>query len=201
QARDSLLNDGILHLADFAHQWLRRQNLKVNCDLQFTPTIWIESILEQSKGRSGGKVEQHLIGAKLERRFPNDAIENHAGHAGDAQTGRLGDFTLGNTVYHVTASPGLSVIDKCGRNLAAGQRPILLVPRAGISRAIALAEERQLERRIMISAIEDFIGLNIVEMALGRDSEFLTILKEIVDIYNRRLRAVETDLSLQIEVD
>ncbi len=92
------------------------------------------------------------------------------------------------------------MIDKCGENLEAGLHPVLLVPRAAMSKAVHLAEERRLERRITIVAIEDFVALNIVEMSEGRDAEFVKTLKEIVAVYNRRLVEVEADLSLKIEI-
>lgn len=49
-------------------------------------------------------------------------------------------------------------------------------------------------------SIENFVGLNIIELATKEEKDFFTILSEIVKIYNRRLKEVETDLSLQIEV-
>ena len=45
-----------------------------------------------------------------------------------------------------------------------------------------------------------FIALNITELATDENEDFSTVLKEIVEIYNRRLSEVETVLSLQIEV-
>lgn len=199
--RDKVLIQGIKLFATKAHEWLERQHLKINCDRQHSPVAWIASILEQAKGRSGGKVEQHLVGAKLERRHPKAKIPNNPGHAGDAQTGRLGDFSLGTTIYHVTAAPARAVIEKCGENLAAGLHPVLLVPRAAVSKAVHVAEDQGLDKRITIIGIEDFIALNIVEMAEGKDAEFVKTLKEIVTVYNRRLGEVETDLSLKIEIE
>lgn len=201
EARDALLKEGIARLTQLAHAWLGRQHLKVNCDRQHSPVAWIGSILEQGKGRSGGKIEQHLVGAKLERRFPAEQISNNPGHAGDVQTGRAGDFTLGTTVYHVTAAPARAVIEKCGANLAAGLHPVLLAPRDAVAKAVHVAEDLALDKRVTIVAIEDFIALNIVEMSAGKDVEFVKTLKEIVAVYNRRLVEVETDMSLKIEIE
>ncbi len=39
-----------------------------------------------------------------------------------------------------------------------------------------------------------------MELATEENKDFFAILQEIVQIYNRRLAEVETDLSLQIEV-
>ena len=38
-------------------------------------------IVENAKGRSGGIVEQQLVGAKLARRFQGVDISNHPAHA------------------------------------------------------------------------------------------------------------------------
>ena len=68
------------------------------------------------------------------------------------------------------------------------------------NRARALAEDEGIETRLTILSIEAFVGLNIIELAAEQKKDFFTILKEIVQLYNKRLVAVETDLSLQIEV-
>jgi hypothetical protein len=44
------------------------------------------------------------------------------------------------------------------------------------------------------------VALNIIELATEESKDFFSVLKEIVEIYNRRLQEVETDLSLRIEV-
>ncbi len=199
--RDCVLRGGIDRFVTSAHEWLGWQHLKVTCDRQHSPVAWIGSILEQAKGRSGGRVEQHLVGAKLEIRFPEAEIPNNPGHAGDVQTGRAGDFAMGTTVYHVTAAPARAVIEKCGANLTAGLHPVLLVPRNAVSKAVHVAEDLGMDKRITILAIEDFIALNIVEMAGGANAEFVKTLKEIVAVYNRRLAEVETDMALKIEIE
>jgi hypothetical protein len=199
--RDAYLSDSIESLVAMAKEWLNRQHLKVNCDRQLAPAKWIGNILEEAKGRSGGKVEQHLVGAKLERVHANIAIPNNPSHAGDAQTGRPGDFIVGSTAYHVTASPGSAVVEKCAKNLASGLHPFLLVPRDQADKARHLAEDQGIADRVSIGAIEDFIEANIIELADGRQENFVMILRSILDAYNCRLEAVETDLSLKIEIE
>lgn len=198
--RDAYLQEGIRSLIALAMEWLGRQSLKINCDRQLSPASWIESILKQAKGRSGGKVEQHLIGAKLATRHPDVEVSNHAGHAGDAQTGRSGDFSIGSTCYHVTAHPGRDVIQKCAANIRAGLHPLLLVPRNQVDRARVLAEEEGMVERFTIVSIEEFVAINIIELAVGDQTVFLGKLRQIIGTYNARLEQVETDLSLKIEL-
>ncbi|MCB9135322.1 MAG: DUF4928 family protein, partial [Anaerolineales bacterium] len=153
-----------------------------------------------AKGRSGGIVEQQLVGAKLSRRFQNITIPNHPAHAGDKQTERGGDFAVAHLIYHVTAAPSRNVLQKCKENLKAGRHPILLVPREQENKVRVLAQDEGIDQELTIVSLEDFIALNIIELATEENKDFFTVLKEIVAIYNQRLSEVETDLSLQIEV-
>jgi len=140
------------------------------------------------------------VGAKLEQRHPEVEISNFPGHASDAATGRVGDFAVGNTCYHVTATPSHGVIKKAASNLSSGLHPILLVPGDQVDKARHLAEDQGIAERIMIIAIEDFIALNIVEMSVGQQEQFTANLKAIIAKYNRRLEEAETDMSLKIEL-
>ena len=162
--------------------------------------LLINLIVEGAKSHSGGIVEQHIVGAKLARRFQDRAIENFPAHAADQQTDRSGDFMIAHMVYHVTSAPSRNVIQKCAGNLKVGKHPILLVPKSEEERAQILAQEDNIDKEISIIAIEDFIAVNIIELATENGRDFFSILKEIVDIYNQRLADVETDLSLHIEV-
>lgn len=198
--RDELLLELIADLSSKATEWLKRQNLKLDIDRRQAPTTWVNLIVENAKQRSGGVVEQHLVGAKLEKRFQNIEIPNHPAHAGDRQTARAGDFTISKLVYHVTATPSRNVIQKCAENIKIGLHPILLVPIEQEYKATALAQDEGIDKELTIISIEDFVALNIIELATEENKDFFGVLQEIVHIYNRRLAEVETDLSLQIEV-
>ncbi len=199
--RDAMLIGMIGRLSDLAFAWLNRQSLRLDVDRRQAPSSWVAEILESARNnQSGGVVEQHLVVAKLERRFADQEIPNQPAHAGDQQTDRPGDFAIARLVYHVTASPGRAVIQKCARNIQVGQHPILLVPREQVTKARALAEDENIAESMTITSIEDFVALNIIELATEEKRSFFDILREIIEIYNRRLGEVETDLSLQIEV-
>lgn len=200
QERNVILLELIDTLRDLANDWLKRQNLKLDLDRRHDPATWVNVIVENAKGRSGGIVEQQLVGAKLARRFQGVNIPNHPAHAGDKQTERMGDFTISNLVYHVTAAPSRNVLQKCADNLKAGFHPILLIPREQENKVRVLAQDEGIDQQLTIISIESFIALNIIEMATDENIDFFSVLKEIVEIYNARLSEVETDLSLQIEV-
>jgi len=198
--RDELLLELVDGLRNLANQWLKRQNLKLDIDRRQAPTTWINVIVQNAKGRSGGVVEQQLVGAKLARRLKGIDIPNHPAHAGDAQTERAGDFAIGQSVYHVTSAPSRDVLQKCAKNVTAGLYPILVIPREQENKARVLAQDEGIEKQVTIMPIEDFVALNIIELATEENKDFFSLLKEIVEIYNTRLSEVETDLSLRIEV-
>lgn len=198
--RDQVLLSLIHTLANQARDWVKRQSLAVDVDPSQTPAVWIRMIMEKAKQHSGGVVEQHLVGAKLARRFKNVAVPNFPAHAADRQTGRTGDFALSNFVYHVTATPSRGVLQKCADNLKAGFHPILLVPSKQEARARELAHETGISKLLTIVSLEEFVSMNIIEMAIEENKEFFGVLQEMIEIYNKRLAEVETDLSLQIEI-
>jgi len=198
--REELLLELVADLRSLANEWLKRQNLKLEIDRRQAPTAWVNIIVENAKGRSGGVVEQQLVGAKLARRFKGMDIPNHPAHAGDRQTERAGDFAISRLVYHVTSAPSRDVLQKCVKNVRAGLYPILLIPREQENKARILAQDEGVDKEVTIISIEDFVALNIIELATEESKDFFSVLKEIVDIYNKRLSEVETDLSLRIEV-
>jgi hypothetical protein len=198
--RDLLLVTCIKSLTDKAREWLSRPNLKLDMNRLDSPTAWIRLILEKSKGFSGGVLEQHLVGAKLQKRHEHCVIPNHPAHAADVQTDRSGDYTIHNVVYHVTAAPSQAVMQKCEANIRTGKRPVLLVPQNKKAAAAAFAELAHIDNQIDVISIEDFVAVNIIEMSAGAKTDFFQILREIIEIYNKRLSEVETDMSLRIEI-
>lgn len=198
--RVQILTELIEVLSVQANEMLRRKNLELDIDRRQAPSTWVHMIVENAKQRSGGVVEQHLIGAKLERRFKGVVVPNHPAHAGDRQTSRAGDFEISRLVYHVTATPSRNVIQKCAENIKAGLHPILLVPTEQENKARILAQYEGIDKELSVISIEAFIALNIIELATDENKDFFDVLKEIVEIYNKRLLEVETDLSLQIQV-
>ncbi len=200
QERKNLIDELIQVLIAEINQWFERQNLKLSINRQDSPVSWITQILEEAKSRSGGVVEQHLVGAKLQSRHPHIIIPNFPGHAADVQTGRAGDFVVGTTVYHVTASPTPHVIEKCRNNLNSGLHPVLLIPGDLISKTKSFAEYAGIQTRLTVISIEDFVALNIIEMASGVQKPYFEILDYIIETYNQRLEQVETDMSLKIDI-
>lgn len=198
--RKEQLHEAVDILRAEAVRWLQRQPLKVSCNRGSSPIIWIDSILKKAQGRSGGLVEQHLVGAKLQERFQGKlSVPNYRGHAGDLQTKRSGDFDVGPISYHVTANPNREHLRKCRENMNANRIPVLLVPAAKLVDAGFYAKDEGIQDGVTILSLESFLAQNVIEISSERNSEFLETLKAIIDEYNRRIKD-ESDPSLTIEI-
>jgi len=150
-------------------------------------------------GPKRGIVAQHLVGAKLELRFPDVKITNESYSTADVQTGRSGDFQIHDAVFHVTVSPALDVYEKCKRNLAQGLKPYLLV-----IEEVELAAKQQAKisaaGKIAVASIEAFISQNLDELSIFAAAESARQMHQLLQIYNRRVDEAEIDKSLLIEI-
>ena len=160
----------------------------------------VGGILESGQKRGkAGDVAEHLVGAKLALRFPNYDIRNSAVSAADDQTDDHGDFQLNDCVFHVTVSPNSGHYAKCQRNLADGLRVFLLVP----DRVLAgTRQNADLETggRVSVESIESFVSQNVEELSDFAGGGVSRNLRTLLEVYNRRVAEVETDLSLQIRI-
>lgn len=151
-----------------------------------------------SEGKAG-YVAQHLVGAKLQLRFPNVEVSNESASTADRPTNRSGDFTIGNTVFHVTVSPMEGVYKKCQENLKEGLKVYLIVPDAKLAAARQLGEQ-YCNGQIAVESLESFISQNIEEISVFAAENLKHSLVSLVKIYNERVNAVEVDKSLMIEL-
>jgi hypothetical protein len=74
------------------------------------------------------------------------------------------------------------------------------VPAERENKAHKLAQDEGIDEEISVISIETFVALIIVHLAIDEDKDSFDVLKEIVEIYNGRLAAVESDMSLQLQV-
>lgn len=176
------------------------QKLRIAVNPRHSPQSWVGDILNIVQGLTEGIVERQLVGAKLARLFKEIDIPNHPAQTGDKPTSRTGDFNFSGLVYHVAVMPSRDVIQKCTENIRAGSLPILLVPRDQEYRAKALSQDEGVDEQISIFSIENYIAISIIELAIEENTDLFSVFQEVIQIYNRRLAEVETDLSLLIEV-
>jgi hypothetical protein len=183
----------IAPLATLISEKIHRSPLTIDFSSHRSLAAQIQDVLLRTRDRSRGRVEQHLVGAKLESRFPNLPINRLRAYAADVQTERTGDFVVRQTVYHVTASPAPLLIEKTKRNLIDKLQPVLLVPRDLLHRARQLAIEGNVLDQIMIFSIEEFLTQNILEMADDKAIEHDDMFRQVLGLYNRRIEEVESD--------
>ena len=149
---------------------------------------FVRSVLSHGTPKTSGAIAQHLVGAKLELRFPDEEITNHVASAADASTDRSGDFTVGDTVFHVTMAPQDQLFLKCRRNLAAGCRVYLLIPESKLQSTHKKAQLYELEDDIVVKSIESFVGQNIDELGKFSTNLLRQQLRNLIEVYNRRVQ-------------
>lgn len=189
-------------LIQAAREQAQREAVRLKIDQNQSPWTWLRQVIHATRDRSQGIVEQHLVGAKLETRFPEQEFPALPAHAADAQTGRTGDYQLetasGSVVIHVTAHPSSALIEKCRENLRNRQTPLILTLREKEQSALALAEDKGLADHVAVMPIEHFVATNILEIASQQQLTLFDVMRRLIDAYNRRVEAAETDLSCKI---
>jgi Domain of unknown function (DUF4928) len=181
---------------------------RVRLDASSSLRLVLRDILEQAEERQKaafgvwyvGAVMQHMVGAKLDCALGPGKFQHNSFTTSDEQSGRKGDFFVGDVTIHVTTSPGEAAILRCRDNLNDGHRPIIVTRQRGLTVAEALAENVGLGDRIDIFEIEQFIALNLYEMGKFVIEGCRGVLKDFVTRYNEIIDEVETDPSLRIEL-
>lgn len=74
-----------------------------------------------------------------------------------------------------------------------------MTPRAKVAAAEGLADNEALGDKVAVVAAEDWIGMNIQEIALFDEDAIRKGVISLIREYNRRIRLIEPDQSLQIE--
>jgi len=90
---------------------------KIKLDASRSLRTVVRDVLEQAEERQksapgvyyAGAVLQHLVGAKLDCALGVGKLEHNSFSTSDEQSGRAGDFFVGDVAIHVTTSPGEAV--------------------------------------------------------------------------------------------
>lgn len=191
-----------------AEAFFASKPIKLEVDASKGLRTIIRSLVDQAVDRQkqgqgvfhSGALLQHLVGAKLACAMGPEKVTQHTFTTADAPGQRAGDFLVGNVAIHVTTAPGEAVLRKCEQNLKAGLRPILVTVRRRMEAAESLAADIEIEERIDIFEIEQFIALNIHEWGRFEEQERKSKVIELIDRYNEIVDSLETDPSLRIEL-
>ena len=143
---------------------------------------------------------QHLVGAKLDCALGAGHFEHNSFSTSDAQSGRVGDFFIGDVAIHVTTAPGEAIIQRCQENINDGHRPIIVTIARGLTTAEGLAENAGLGDRIDVFEVEQFVALNLYELGKFAATGRRVAVGDVVARYNKIVDEYETDPSLKIEI-
>lgn len=156
---------------------------------------------KQVKGTMfAGAMMQHLVGAKLDI-ISSVPINHHGFAVADAPTNRSGDFLVGDISFHVTTAPSDALARKCDANLRTGLRPVIVTTEDGVGGAKALSRQYEIEDRVDIVEIEQFIATNVYEWSKFEKSARGDSVRDLVARYNRIVADVERDPSFRIEIE
>ena len=191
------------HFVDcIRRDYFDKKAIEVNIDYSKPISGTIEDILAAASARADqptGVVAQHLVGAKLELRFPDLTIGRDNANAADLQTARQGDFEIGNSAFHVTVAPSARLIERVEENMRDGYRPIVLVDKGKVAFAAGLFDSEGLKDSVEVNSIEVFVGANVEEIGEFSSEGIKAGLANLVRKYNQRIAVCEADQSLKIK--
>lgn len=197
--RNKVLTSFQAFLVDRVRDFHNRQKIKLVYDSRLSTWELIKHLMAEAvKEGKSGYVAQHLVGAKLQLRFPDIPISNESASTADQPTNRQGDFIVGDTIFHVTMAPMQPVFEKCKRNIADGLKAYMIVPDAKLAAARQM-EEQFCRGQVGVESIESFVSQNIEEISAFQSDRLKNSLTRLIEIYNERVDAVEIDKSLMIE--
>lgn len=164
----------------------------------------LDQAVERQKEMPGSRFEgtmlQHLVGAKLDIILGTGKVEHHGTSDADQSEGRVGDFLAGDVAIHVTTHPGEAVVRKCGRNLSAGLRPVIVTTGKGCAIAEGLAEQLGIESRIDVLDAEQFLAANLHEWGRFTAESRSVATADLIKRYNQLIEDFERDPSLKVEL-
>jgi hypothetical protein len=189
------------------HEFFSAKPFKLRMDASRSLRVLVRDVIAQAEERQrntpgmqyAGAVLQHLIGAKLDCALGAGSFEHNSFSTSDAQSGRNGDFFIGDVAIHVTTAPGEAVIGRCRDNLDNGHRPIIVTTSRGVTVAEGLSENAGLGERIDVFEVEQFVALNLYELGKFAAEGRRVAVVDVVMRYNEIVEEVETDPSLKIE--
>jgi len=190
------------------HVFFAGKPFKVSSDISSGVTSTFQDLLLQAEKRRRaaegtqvvGALMQHLVGAKLDCAIGQGNLKHNSYSTSDSQTGRKGDFEIGELAIHVTTTPSRNVLTRCADNLNSNNRPILITLSDQVQRARVYAEELGISNRVEVFEVEQFLALNTYEIGLRNGGGQLVGLQKIVQRYNEIVDQFETDPSLRIEL-
>ncbi len=147
-----------------------------------------------------GAMLQHLVGAKLDIVLGPGKIRHHGFSVADHSTDRKGDYQVENVAIHVTTHPTEALIRKCGDNLKAGLRPLIVTLGEAVRPAEFSLETLDLGDRVDVLDAAQFLTANVYERSLFQAAQCRITLAALLARYNAIVDECEADPSLRISL-
>lgn len=195
--------------AEQIREFFRNQPFILPSDSSRTIAACLNTVFDQARERQKqnrgtmylGTIIQHLVAAKLRTILPEGSLKVYGASVADASTDRAGDFVIGNTSIHCTTMPGTQLMEKCRRNIDAGLHPVIITMFERVNAALALAEDMELEGRVEVWDVQQFLSSNVYEHSLFNESKRNSTIACIIDEYNNIVQETESDPSLKIRFE
>jgi hypothetical protein len=212
---NALNQDSIADLSQIESWWIERikdyfnaRPFRLHYDTSVSFRTVIKDLLGQAAARRrenpgmnyAGIILQHLVAAKLSLILPPNTLNFHGASIADASTGRQGDIFIDDVVIHCTNAPSEALIEKCGENLRAGLRPMIITVFDRVFQAELIATDRGMEGRIDVLGFEQFIASNVYELSQFKASARKITVGRIIEAYNQIVSECENDPSLRVEL-
>ncbi len=157
---------------------------------QGTAVAIVADILDQAQKKKRAKdVAEYLVGAKLQVKFGEGAVEPK--NVNTPNRNRPADFHFNNAAIEVTVSPPdprhLGQVDEILKDT--GSDVWLLVRRSDREKwqnAVDATVAEQLRGRVVVTDIETFVGQNVSEIGEFAPPKIAVTLVELFKVYNER---------------
>lgn len=212
---NALNADGLAEMPAIESWWVDRikdyfnaRPFRLRFDASSSLRTIIRDLLAQAVDRQSenpgvnyaGIVLQHMVGAKLSLIMPPGSLAFHGASVADSPTDRRGDYILDDVVVHCTTAPAEALMAKCGDNLRAGLRPMIITVYQRVALAEQMAADHGLDGRIEILDFEQFIAGNVYELSKFRAVDRKVTVQKILEAYNAIVDDCETDPSLRVNL-
>jgi hypothetical protein len=147
-----------------------------------------------------GAMLQHLVGAKLDIVLGQGKLHHHGFSVADQSTQRKADYQVEAVAIHVTTHPTEALIRKCGENIKAGLKPLIVTLGEAVRPADFILKTFELNDRVDVLDAAQFLTANVYERSLFKVAECKVTLAALLDRYNAIVDECETDPSLRIKV-
>lgn len=159
----------------------------------------IPALLNATTNRSNGRVEQALVGAKLQVRFPQSQVAVNVSFAGDRQTRRECDYEVGNIRVVVSVSPSPAHFASAKLLADEGREVYLVVSDGAFASARTRIKREGYEGLVTVQSVADYVVSNMKETGHQLELSAQEMCARLVAEYNRRIGS-EYDQSLRIVV-